>query len=122
MSRANPFSDLNDFTSDGATKPVPSEAIDTIAEKSGFPSRKAEKAGASETATSTAANAPFPAPASGSVPGRAPRRHTTGRNRQINIKATEETIEELYRLADKIGVPLGAVLDLALTALAKDID
>ena len=28
MSRANPFSDLNDFTSDGATKPVPSEAID----------------------------------------------------------------------------------------------
>lgn len=124
MSRANPFSDLDDFTSDGAAKPVPAEAIDAIAEKAGFPSRKAGKAAASETATWTAetpSSAPAPSPAPTSGPARTPRRHTTGRNRQINIKATEETIEELYRIADKMGVPLGAVLERALASLAKDI-
>lgn len=117
MSRANPFSDLDDFASDGAAKPVPADAIETIAKNAGFPSRKAATSGASETATGTAETlVPSPAPA------RAPRRHTTGRNRQINIKATEETIEELYRIADRMGVPLGAVLERALAALAKDIE
>ena len=114
MSRANPFSDLDDFASDGAAKPVPADASETIAKNAGFPSRKAGNAGAGETAETLV---PSPAP----TPGRAPRRHTTGRNRQINIKATEETIEELYRIADKMGVPLGAVLERALVALAKDI-
>jgi len=41
----------------------------------------------------------------------------TGRNRQINIKATEETIDTLYRVADDLGLPLGAVLEQALAAL-----
>lgn len=117
MSRANPFSDLDDFASGDAAKPVPADAIDTIARNAGFPSRKAGKAGASETASETAeTRVPSPAPT------RAPRRHTTGRNRQINIKATEETIDELYRIADKMGLPLGAVLERALAALAKDIE
>ncbi|PZU06368.1 MAG: hypothetical protein DI606_18195 [Sphingobium sp.] len=121
MSRANPFSDLDDFASDGAAKPVPVAAIDAIAENAGFPSRKAGKGATSETATWTAeTRVSSPPPPSG--PARAPRRHTTGRNRQINIKATEETIEELYRIADKMGVPLGAVLERALTALAEDIE
>lgn len=121
MSRANPFSDLDDFASDGAAKPVPADAIETIAKNAGFPSRKAGSSGASETASETA-KAPSPAPAAAHASGRAPRRHTTGRNRQINIKATEETIDELYRIADKMGVPLGAVLERALAALAKDIE
>lgn len=115
MSRANPFSDLDDFASDGAVKPVPADAINTIAENAGFPSRKAGTSGAGKTIIS-AVEAHSP------VPARAPRRHTTGRNRQINIKATEETIEELYRIADKMGVPLGAVLEQALLALAKNMD
>lgn len=119
MSRANPFSDLDDFASDGAAKPVPADAIETIAKNAGFPSRKAGKADVSET-TSETAETLLPSPAL--TPGRAPRRHTTGRNRQINIKATEETIEELYRIADRMGVPLGAVLEQALAALAKDIE
>jgi len=123
MSRANPFSDLDDFASDGAAKPVPADAIETIAKNAGFPSRKAGKSGASETATGTTeTRIPSPAPAAAATFARAPRRHTTGRNRQINIKATEETIEELYRIADRIGVPLGAVLERALAALAKDIE
>lgn len=117
MSRANPFGDLDDFAPQGAPKPVPAAAIDEIAEASGFPSRKAgaRTAPAGDTP-------PAPAPASLAPPAlapRQPRRRTTGRNRQINIKATEETIAELYRVADELDLPLGAVLERALEALAS---
>jgi hypothetical protein len=111
MSRANPFGDLDDFGSDHAAKPVPSETIETIAQNSGFPSRKAAPLPSHET-TSETGKTPSPSPA------RQPRRHVTGRNRQINIKATEETITELYRIADAMNLPLGAVLEQALAALA----
>ncbi len=104
MSRANPFGNLDDFAPEPAAKPVPAAAIEEIAQTSGFPSRKAQ-GGAGEGAVP-----PAPAP-------RQPRRHTTGRNRQINIKATEETIATLYRIADDLGLPLGAVLEQALEAL-----
>lgn len=100
MSRANPFGDLDDFAPESPSRPVAAEAIDQLAQVSGFPSRKAQ-------------TAPSPAPA------RQPRRHTTGRNRQINIKATEETITALYAIADDMGLPLGAVLEQALAALAE---
>ncbi|KAA9011204.1 stability/partitioning determinant [Sphingobium limneticum] len=119
MSRANPFGDLDDFGSDHAAKPVPAETIDKIAQSSGFPSRKAAAAAPHETASQTGETAP-PSPAPSPVPpaARQPRRHVTGRNRQINIKATEETITELYRIADAMNLPLGAVLEQALAALA----
>ena len=100
MSRANPFGDLDDFAPESPSRPVAAEAIDQLAQASGFPSRKAQAA-------------PSPAPV------RQPRRHTTGRNRQINIKATEETITALYAIADDMGLPLGAVLEQALAALAE---
>lgn len=100
MSRANPFSDLDDFAAETPSRPVAPEAIDQLAQTSGFPSRKAQ-------------GAPSPAP----TQARQPRRHTTGRNRQINIKATEETIAALYAIADDMGLPLGAVLEQALMAL-----
>lgn len=121
MSQANPFSDHDDFASDGAANPVSADAVETIAKNAGFPSRKAGSSDARETASETAA-ARSPVPAVAPASGRAPRRHTTGRNRQINIKATEETIDELYRIADRMGVPLGAVLERALATLAKDIE
>lgn len=105
MSRANPFGDLDDFASHHAAKPVPVDTIDELAETSGFPSRKAAR----DTGE----------PAS---PIRAPRRHITGRNRQINIKATEDTITELYRIADELRLPLGAVLEQSLAALADKMD
>lgn len=60
-----------------------------------------------------------PAPAPEPAPARKQRRYTTGRNKQVNIKATDETIEKLSRLADELGVPLGRVLELALDALEK---
>ena len=116
MSRANPFGDLDDFAPQGAPKPVPAAAIDEIAEASGFPSRKAGVRTAAVGDTP-----PALLPASGALPAsspRQPRRRTTGRNRQINIKATEETIAELYRIADQMDLPLGAVLERALEALA----
>lgn len=98
MSRANPFGDLGDFAPEFPSRPVAAEAIDQLAQASGFPSRKAQSA---------------PSP----ISVRQPRRHTTGRNRQINIKATEETIATLYSIADDMGLPLGAVLEQALAAL-----
>lgn len=109
MSRTNPFGDLDDFAPTPAAKPVPA-AIDQLAETSGFPSRKAQRpaeAGAGEGAPPLA---------------RPPRRRTTGRNRQINIKATEESIERLYRIADALDLPLGAVLERALDALERETD
>jgi len=107
MSRANPFGDLDDFAPEPASKRVPAAAIEEIAQKSGFPSRKAQ---------GRAGDGPTPTPPPAAAP-RQPRRHTTGRNRQINIKATEETIDTLYRIADDLGLPLGAVLEQALEAL-----
>ncbi len=108
MSRANPFGDLDDFAPQGKSKSVPAAAIEEIAQTSGFPSRKAQ----SNSSGAEAAEA-TPSP---SLPLRR-RRRTTGRNQQINIKATEETIAELYRVADELDLPLGAVLEQALQAL-----
>jgi len=129
MSRANPFSDLDDFATPPAPRPVESEAIDRLAEASGFPSRKAQGKGAGvaveEARQAIEKGDPGPeqtrSPTDGARAPRAPRRHTTGRNRQINIKATEETIETLYRIADDLGLPLGAVLEQALAALATSL-
>lgn len=101
--RANPFGDLGDFAP-APTKPkADRNVIDQVAEAHGFPSRqpvkKSEPASVVESAT------------------RKQRRFTTGRNQQINIKATVETIERMGRMADDRGVPLGRLLELALDAL-----
>lgn len=107
-SRANPFADLEEFTPKEPTRAVPVAAIEQIAEESGFPSRKARSKPA-------VAKAPEPQQ-------RQMRRYTTGRNRQINIKATSETIDRLYQLADQRGIPLGALLEEALDALEQRSD
>lgn len=117
--RANPFGDLNDFTELSSPKPVSAEAIEKISQASGFPSRKAHDGEALPLTTKFAKSekaAVMPSSLA-KVNSRPPRRRTTGRNRQINIKATEETIEELYRIADELDLPLGAVLERALAAL-----
>lgn len=109
--RVNPFGDLDDFAP--AVKPkkaTPEKAvIDQVAADNNFPSRQPSKPvfGLAQTAST-------------SVPaGRPQRRYTTGRNQQINVKATGETIEQFYRLADQMNVPLGEVLARALAALQK---
>lgn len=103
MTRANPFSDLNDFVPKTQVRPVEAQHIDRIASDMGFPSRQA----AAVPEVTKAA------------PHR--RRYTTGRNQQLNIKATAETVERFYRLADQQSVPLGELLDQALRALEKDL-
>jgi hypothetical protein len=113
MSRANPFGDLDDFTADPAPKPVAAAAIEQIAQAAGFPSRKAGTGTADVRNKGHVGQSTAP-------PRRTPRRRTTGRNQQINIKATEETIEQLYRIADDLNLPLGAVLERALAALDTD--
>ena len=104
--RVNPFGDLNDFEpaqpKERRLKPIDNAVIDQVAADNGFPSRQAVKPGA----------APVP---------RKQRRYTTGRNQQINIKATAETIDRLNAMADRMNVPLGEVLARALNALEKAI-
>lgn len=99
--RVNPFEDLGDFKPKTEPKPVQSADIDRLAADNNFPSRQPPRSTASPPAR---------------------RRFTTGRNQQINIKATAETIDRLYRLADRQHVPLGELLDRALDALESKMD
>jgi hypothetical protein len=96
--RVDPFAVLKEPTS-FPTKPkqekrVEESAIERIAEQNNFPSRQAPKAPAQ--------------------PRRKPRRYKTGRNQQLNIKATGETIERFLKAADAESVPLGEMLKRAL--------
>ena len=104
MIRANPFTDLGDFAPKAQAKPVEPQQIDQIASDLGFPSRRP--------------NVPAPAGLVETTPTRR-RRYTTGRNQQLNVKATAATVERFYRLADQQGVPLGELLEQALEALEK---
>lgn len=102
--RVDPFANLKDppvF----ATKPktetsVEKEAVEHIAEQNNFPSRQAQK--------------------SSKIERRKPRIYRTGRNQQFNAKATPETINKFYKLANEKNVPLGELLRLALDALERE--
>ena len=98
--RANPFAILKEppvfTTKPKSDKPVEEAAIASIAKENNFPSRQATRAPA--------------------VPRRKPRRYKTGRNQQINIKATGETIERFLKAADARQVPLGEMLKQLLDA------
>jgi len=102
--RVNPFADLTTplpaFTiKPKKEKPVEEEAIARIAAENNFPSRQAPKISRE--------------------PRRKRRVYTTGRNRQFNIKATAETVERFYKMADERKVPLCALLEEALEALER---
>lgn len=75
------------------------EDLRQTAERKGFASREPVR-------SETVAAAPRPQ-----------RRHTTGRNRQLNIKASAETIERFYALADRHGWVLGETFEHAVAAL-----
>jgi hypothetical protein len=100
--RVNPLAGLND-PPPFETKPkratqVPEQTITRIADDNNFPSRQAQKS---------------------ATPRRKPRRYRTGRNQQLNIKATGDTIEKFIKAADDRHVPLGELLRLALDALER---
>lgn len=102
--RADPFAILKEplpsfATKPRADKPMAKETIERIAEENNFPSRQAAKAP--------------------NTPRRKRRVHRTGRNQQFNAKATPETIDRFYKLANEKKVPLGELLRLALEALER---
>jgi hypothetical protein len=101
--RVNPFANLADlptFTTKPKTeKPVEEGAIARIASENNFPSRQPPKP---------------------KTERRKPRIHRTGRNQQFNVKATAETIDKIYRLANEKKVPLGELLRLAVDALESE--
>lgn len=84
-----------------AQKPAPATHIEQLALDNDFPSRQAAKA--MQLAAS-------------SEPRRR-RTHTTGRNQQLNFKATAATVDRFYALADKKGIPLCELLEQALDAI-----
>jgi hypothetical protein len=47
------------------------------------------------------------------------RRTTTGRDRQINIKATSDVIDRMQNLADDLNMPLGELLEHAIDYLEE---
>jgi hypothetical protein len=74
----------------------------------------------SETA-SFVSREPIRAPRQAAAPAaREPRRHRTGRNIQLNIKARAETIERFYAIADRKGWVLGETFERAIAALERD--
>lgn len=105
--RVNPFADPEAVPTFGvkpkAPKQVQSEQIDQLAKEHNFPSRQAPKVSHAKPSSSS--------------PARQRRVHRTGRNQQFNIKASQETINRFYALADKKGITLGELLECALEAL-----
>lgn len=104
MSRANPldladFADFSPRTTEEKLRVAP-ETIAQVAKDNGFVSRDAKKV---EAAASP----------------RRQRRFTTGRNQQLNIKATAETVARFNALADDLNLPAGALLERAVQILEE---
>jgi hypothetical protein len=89
--RVNPFNNLDDppvfATKPKSAKPIEKESVARLAEEHNFPSRQAPKTPRESR--------------------RKARTHRTGRNIQFNAKATPETMERFYRMADEKNVVLG---------------
>jgi len=51
---------------------------------------------------------------------RRPERKRTGRNFKFNQTITPETAQAFYDMQAKLGIPMGAVLELAIEALKKE--
>jgi hypothetical protein len=102
-SRVDAFASLADLPAfevkPKAAKPLAKDAIDRIAEDNKFPSRQAPK--------------------SARTSKREPRLYRTGRNRHFGVKATNETVERFYKMADERKVTLGGLLEMALDALER---
>jgi hypothetical protein len=86
-----------------ARKPVNRAQVDALAEANDFPSRPVATG-----KVSGAEKLPDIGKLSATEqPLQRRRRYTTGRNVQLNIKATAATVRHMGELADRMGVPLG---------------
>jgi hypothetical protein len=109
--------DLSEFTPrPKAAKPrADKEVLREVAEKKGFVSR--EPAAPPETAKKAAkvtAPPPAPPPAPDPLPQR---RYRTGRNRQLNLKVSDDIMRRFYALADRQDLVLGETFEQAVAAL-----
>jgi hypothetical protein len=86
-------------------------AIERVAIAKGFKSREASPAPIEKKA--------LDAPATSL--SRVPRRFVTGRNRQLNLKVTDEAVTRFYHLADSNGWVLGEAFEMALDALEREL-
>lgn len=104
--------DLSVFTPKAApdTTAPPVEQVKTFADAVNFPSREARPSKAAMTEQAFTPRRQ-----------REPRRHRTGRNIQFNCKATQETIDAFYALADQNGWLVGETLERAVAALQREI-
>lgn len=115
--RVSIFEDEADFDLSAFTPRPPKsqpkadkEVIRAVAEAKGFPSR--EPAVAKPTAKTA------------SKPETEPllqRRYRTGRNRQLNLKVTDEALRKFYAIADEQGIVLGQLFEQAVNALEAEI-
>lgn len=103
--------DLSEFTPrPKAAKPrADKEALREVAEKKGFVSREPTAPKAVKAATPPPAPpAPEPMPQ---------RRYRTGRNRQLNLKVSDDVMRRFYALADSQDLILGEAFEQAVLAL-----
>ena len=88
------------------------DQVRVVSEAAKFPSRERPKA----------AKAPAPVPAAAPIrAAREQRRHRTGRNIQLNVKASQATIDAFYEITDQQGWVLGETLEHALEALRRSL-
>jgi hypothetical protein len=115
--RASLFEDEADLDVSGFAPKLPSapviqpEQVRAISEAAQFRSRDPKPAAM-----------PMPVAMEAAAPARRePRRHRTGRNVQLNIKARATAIETFYALADAQGWVLGEAFERAVAALAREL-
>jgi hypothetical protein len=110
--------DLSDFarkTGLGEMRPD-KQALREMAEQKGFSAREAPAL----TVASPPASLPASAPPSPPEP-LLQRRYRTGRNRQLNLKVSDDALRRFYALADAQNLVLGVVFEQAVHALEAAI-
>jgi hypothetical protein len=121
--RANSFASLADFdVKPRQRKPVDPAQIDQVARSAGFPSRPVTPAAMAQSSNPSVPQAPSspaestvsPTTSTTGAPSLGQRRYTTGRNKQIGLKVTDEAASLMRRLADKHHLPMGEVVYRAL--------
>ncbi len=109
--------DLSEFTPrPKAARPrADKDALREVAEKKGFVSREpAARESAPPEKAYKSPKAVTPPPAPEPIPQR---RYRTGRNRQLNLKVTDDVMRRFYALADSQDMILGEAFEQAVAAL-----
>lgn len=85
------------------------------------PAAKPEQVREVSEAASFRSREPKPTPVKPDPLRREQRRHRTGRNVQLNIKARAEAVEAFYAIADHKGWVLGETFERAVEALNREL-